>query len=225
MHTERIIFEEKARKSKLVVQIGRDMRQATIVFNKLAFSDDIYGALYKQKYNLILNNLGFQEASITSWDIMYKSHEIDTKTGKNYYGKFLGMNPKFYQDNGSEVNLPLSVKPHQPIKLSLEIAVRIPLTSWNAVSNVVTFDKEYSYHHVEKIFNDCGYLQFGQLELKEISHGQELSRMAYGPGILFQEYSLLITKGSGEQVKANFSHNINDFFIQGENDGTGWDKL
>lgn len=222
LHEERMIFDEKLRMSKVVLKIGRNLNQNVIVFKESTNVREGYGASYEQEYNLIIDNIGFQSASITSWDVSVKSQMLDPDTGKNMYSN---VNFKIFDNKGNLVELPISIKPKQPRKLTLIVNVKIAKIAWNSVANKLKFGEKYNYNDTDKIFNNRGYPEFGQLQINQILHGKELSRTDYGPGPYMQDFHMYLIKGDGTQVKAVFSHHINDFFIQGENSGTFWEDV
>lgn len=224
LHEERLAFDQEQRKSKVVIQIGRDINQDKLVFEPYKGQSE-YGAIFKQRYNLIINNIGLQPASINDWRIVGKSQIVSPDTGKNMYGWYDGMGPLFYTKDGTQVSAPLTIEPNKPQKLVIEVGVRVPLFAWKSVANNITLDKEYDYYKAENIFSERGYPQFGQYQLNHVSGHGELTAMAYGPGLYQQDFILYLTKGDGSQVSAKFSPNISDFFIQGENSGTSWEEI
>lgn len=113
LQNERIAFDKELSKSKIVIQIGRDIHQETLVFEQYEDLPE-FGAIFKQRYNLIINNIGLQPASITDWSVVGKSQMKDPDTGKNMYGWYKGMDLWFYTKGGAPVNFPISIEPKKP---------------------------------------------------------------------------------------------------------------
>lgn len=224
LHKERIAFDEEQRKSMVVIQIGRDINQETLVFEKYEGPFE-YGAIFKQRYNLIINNIGLQSASIVDWRVVGSSQMVAPDTGKYMYGWYQGMGPWFYSKTGEPINTPVIIDPNKPHKLVVEVGVRVPLFAWKAVSDNVSLGKRYKYYDVENIFMERGYPQFGQYQLSRVSQHKDLSVTAYSSGPYQQDFILYLTKGDGTQVSAKFLPSISDSFIQGENPGTSWEDL
>lgn len=221
---EQAEIQKELRSSKIVLQIERSS-QPKIKFENFDDSYSGYSAIYTQKYNLIINNLGFQAGSIIDWRVLYRSSEISQETGEHMYGWFRGMNQKLFNKDGSEIDFPITIDPNTPQKLILEIGVRVPNFAWSAVESQLKYGELYSYYEVEEIFRKVGYPQFGQLQLDRITNGRYLSTTSYGEGVYAQHYLLYLTKGDGTEVSAKFSHNINGSFIQGQNGGTSWAEV
>jgi hypothetical protein len=77
---EEIKLEEKSILSKVVAQIEIDYNQDKVLFEQISIRDS--DAYYKQKYNLVLNNLGQANASITD---MYLSLESKMVADQQFY--------------------------------------------------------------------------------------------------------------------------------------------
>jgi hypothetical protein len=223
-YDERIEFDKEQRKSKLVIQIGRDLQQQNIQF--LEYTGPYgYSALFQQRYNLILNNNGFQPASITEWRVVAQSPIFSQENREFLFGWYHGMGPKFYTQNGMEIRPPFTIAPNSPKKIIMEVGVRVPTPAWNSVSHILAFEKEYDYYQAESVFSKRGYPQFGQYMLNSVSQHHNLDVMSYGNGPYHQNFNLYLTKGDGAQVEATFFTNISDAFIQGENSGTSWENV
>lgn len=208
--TERIAerqveLETELRQSKIVIQIECDSKQSTVQFTKLRYRDGEYTVSYKQNYNIIINNLGYVDASITAWDVQLEVKSMIDST-KVAYGKFEGMEPSFYYE-GKSVSLPISISPNKPQKITLEVGVMIRETAWEATNGELQFNGVYDYQKAEDIFMRAGYPFFGQLDRVTGGFNDE--------GHL-QRYFLIITKGDGKELSATFFHNLNSFLIQGE---------
>jgi len=225
MHEERIAFDEKLRHSKLVMQIGRSDSQDSIIFQSFESPMGEYGAIYRQRYNLIINNIGYQDASVTEWRVLSRSIEKHPETHEHLIGWFSGMKPRIYNMRGDIAEFPIKIEPNSPIKLVLEVGVRVPAFAWNSVISELSFNTQYNYYEVEDIFRKKGHPQFGQLQLNRVSRGSELSMIAYGEGVYKQVYYLGLTKGDCREVMGTLTHNISDSFIQGENGGTSWHEV
>ncbi len=223
LHNERMRFDDQQRRSKLVLQIGRDRNQKNIKFSRHEMPLG-YSAVYKQQYKVILNNIGFQPASIINWRVVGKTPMVSEETGEYMYGWYKEMGPWFYAADGTEIVLPFTVEPNNPRKIVIEVGVRVPSAAWNAVSQDLSFDKEYDYYKAESAFLERGYPQFGQCTPNQVSKPPGVTVVSYGPGLYYQEFILYLIKGDAVQVKATFSSGISDSYVQGENSGTSWEK-
>lgn len=224
LHAERMLFDEEHRKSKVVVQIGRDLQQRSVTFTEYKGPWE-YGAVFRQRYNVVLNNIGFQPASITDWQVLGRTSMISEETGEHLYGGFNGMGPWFYTADGIEEVLPITIDPNKPRKLIIEVGVLVPSAAWNAVAHQFRFDDNYDYYEAEAAFSERGHPQFGQYALNQVSRHGGLTTMAYGPGPYHQDFLLHLTKGNGVRVSAKFLPSISASFVQGENSGTSWEDV
>lgn len=209
---KQIVLETDLRKSKLVLQIGRVEKQDKIKFEKYTVSNQEFSAIFKQKYKLIINNLGFQSASVISWLVYFKFSSNDSTRKDIGYGWYNGMGPWFYETDGKLIEPPLTIAPNQPKTLMVEVGIRVPNNAWNKVKSNIIFNKEYDYSYAEEIFTDNGFPFFGQLKLSEKSS----NRKVYSIGNYYHDFLVILFKGDGSQVSANFSHSINSDLIQGE---------
>ena len=117
------------------------------------------------------------------------------------------MGPRYFDTDGNELTLPISIEPNKPKKITLEVGVKVPIKAWNKLADSITYNKIYEYRKIEKKFSEIGHPFMGQLDLIEDN--------AYGDKGNLQKYHLYITKGDGKRIKVWFSHNVSDH-IQGE---------
>ncbi|CCZ80405.1 uncharacterized protein BN709_02458 [Odoribacter laneus CAG:561] len=206
-----ISLEESLKESKIVLSIERNICQDTILFRDDLYSDEYYAVTYDQEYKLIINNLGYHDAAITDWRVLLKSQENLAHTGKENYAFYRGMGPLFFDIDGSEAGLPVTIKPNQPKKIIVKVGVRVPKEAWASVSDHIECYKKYNYFEVEKYFQEKRFPDFGQLELKSVNQ-----KMAgYGEGKYYHHFILKVRKGEGYEVTAEFSHDVSDY-LQGE---------
>lgn len=201
---EQIKLEEKSMLSKVVAQIKIDYSQDKVVFEQADFGDS--KAIYKQKYILVLNNLGQVDASITDMSLSLESKMYNSEIVG--YGSFHGMGPWYYDTQGNKLDLPISIEPNKPKKITVKVGVIVPIEAWEKLPDSVQFNQVYNYNKIEDKFLEIGHPFMGQLDL--IDNG-------YGDKGNLQKYHLTITKGDGKRVKVWFLHNVSDH-LQGEKD-------
>ena len=203
LHEDRMKFDERLRRSNVVVQLGRDYEQDLIIFTELT-GVPRYSALFKQKYNVTLNNIGFQTASIVDWSVVGSFLIENDLQEKRAYGGYSGMGPWFYEINGVEAALPFSIEPNKPKSFVLEIGTLIPSEAWKSLAGYLQFDKVYGYDEAESVFSKHGYSYFGQYAITEISDYSSFEIRSYGADEYFQDFIFYLQKGNGEQVEAVF---------------------
>lgn len=200
---KQIELEEKSTQSKLVAQIEIDYGQNSVIFEEINLSE--YKTFYKQKYILLLNNIGQVNTSITDFYVTVESKMFNSD--KIGYGSFSGMGPSYYNIDGEKLNLPISIEPNKPKKIVMEVGVKVPLKAWKKTSNILEFNQVYDYWETEEIFQKIGHPAMGQLDLIKDS--------AYGDKGYLQKYHLNITKGDGKRVGTWFHHHVSNH-LQGE---------
>lgn len=198
-----IALEEEAMKSKIVAQIEIDYNQENIEFYRIDLDDA--EAYYRQKYSLILNNIGQVNGSVTEFDLNLKTK--NPITNKPAYGGFTGMGPWFYNDQGFELKLPFSIEPNKPRKIILEVGVKVPIKAWSKVKDSIQYGETYNYSEIRELFLEKGHPFIGQLD--------KMGETGYGDKGNLQKYFLFITKGDGRRIKTKFVHNVSPY-IQGE---------
>jgi len=201
---EQLELGVKSTRSSVTLQIGRDKSQ-----NKITFSEpDSYesGAIYRQRYTVLINNIGLVDASITSSRTLIIVPPTDST--KIMYGIFSDMKPKLSKDGIHPLELPITISPNHPQKLIFEIGVNVPVEAWNKVKNTLQKNKQYDYEEAERIFHDAGHPFLGQLD--------STSNNGYGDTGNLQKYLLMVTKGDGKEISADVFHNVSEYYIQGE---------
>ncbi len=204
VYTQRQIeLDELSQKSKLVARITINDAQKTIEFQQI--NTDESRAIYRQQYILVLNNIGHIDVSITDMDITLLNKRLDSDSVT--FQKFSGMDPTFLDFDGSRIDLPIFIEPNKPMKLMLEVGVKIPKASWEKLPDSIQYNRAYNYKNIEQIFLTTGHPFMGQLD--------SIDDISYGDKGNLQEYILIITKGDGSLVSVQFLHNVSDY-LQGE---------
>jgi hypothetical protein len=201
-----IELEKELRQSKIVFQIGLDDFQDSIRFKPYNDFRKEYSATYNQTYNVLINNLGYIDASITDLRISLKGRMPLDSVGDQIGWSYPSF--KVFSENYEKIELPLIIEPNHPLELIIEVPVKVPTLAWGKVVDSLIFNRTYQYKSTEDLFLDKGNPFFGQLD--------PVTENSYGDQGNLQEYHLTITKGDGTTSSAIFFHNVNDFWIQGE---------
>lgn len=116
------------------------------------YSDEYYAVTYDQEYKRIINNLGYHDAAITDWRVLLKSKSDQSPKGEDHYVFYRGMGPSFFNIDGSQIELPVTIKPSQPKKIMVKVNVSVPREAWASVSDNIKCYKKYNYFEAEKYF-------------------------------------------------------------------------
>lgn len=182
-HLERTAFDRAQSKSNIVIQVERDINQKNITFEKYE-GDPEFSAIFKQRYNLIINNIGFRPASIINWSVLGKPFIRTPYSTRNAYGSYQGMGPLFFTEDDIPIKLPLTIEPNKPQKFIILVGVRVPKIAWKAVVHKLEIDKEYNYYEAEAIFSEYNYSQFGQYQLHSVPNEKTYRKRSYIINIL-----------------------------------------
>ena len=221
-YQERKEFDKKLRQSQVTIQMGKNREQKNILFKKINFFKK-YSAIYEQEYTLILNNIGFESATITFWKVDKLSYETYNGKKTQMYGSFLGMNPKILDMQNNEVIFPVVLEPKKALRLKLKIGILVPTIAWNALKNQIKYDTEYSYTDITQKFSDKGYPEFGQYSLAKTKIGDPFIVNSYGENEFLSKFLLTLTKENGQTIQAKFFPSASEYTIQGNNIGTADD--